>query len=393
MIDKVKVLVKAGRGGDGAVSFHREKFEPFGGPDGGDGGRGGSVYFVASFNVATLDDFRSKKVFKAGDGESGKKLKMAGKSGEDLFIKVPIGTIIFEGEKVVADLSKEGQTFLAAKGGRGGIGNYKFKSSINQTPTQYIPGEEGEEKEFILELKLIADVGIIGLPSAGKSTLINKLANTRAKTAPYHFTTLEPNLGVWEIEKGYKIILADIPGLIEGASLGKGLGDEFLRHIERTKTLIHVVDPLGGKAFLDGKVNAQEVFENYKVIQNELKDYKFGLWSVVEKPQVVVINKIDITEVKEAFNDIKNIFADFGVEVLPVSAVSGEGLDELRKKVLSVLSLLKDKDFSVSAQSPVKRYTIYNLPNLRKRPVLTKEVRGLKEGPKPKNQVPKNQKE
>ncbi len=427
MIDNVKITIKAGDGGDGAVSFHREKFVTRGGPDGGDGGRGGSVIFVADNNTSTLDDFRSKKVFSAQNGEAGKKLKMYGKNAEDLYIKVPVGTLVFQVDdlgddselaktdkftkklidgassqrQLIADLNQLGDRFLVAKGGRGGKGNYKFKSSTNQTPTQYIPGEAGEQKEIILELKLIADVGLIGLPSAGKSTLINALAHTNAKVASYHFTTLEPNLGVWQIDAGRRVVVADIPGLIEGASLGKGLGDEFLRHIERTKVLVHLVDPL---AVMEEKsiearnrltavdspranelessqlINPAKVFQNYQVVLKELKDYKGGLWDVSQKPQVVVINKIDITEVKDALTALVDYFRLQVVEVLPISAATGEGVEALRKKVLEVLSYTKEPE--VEIEPPVKKYNLYNLPGLNRRPVLTKEVKGLVEAPK-----------
>lgn len=376
MTDNAKITIKAGNGGDGAVSFHREKFVTRGGPDGGDGGKGGSVYLVADNNTSTLDDFRSRKVFAAQNGEAGKKLKMYGKDGEDLNIKVPVGTLVFDitgkSKHLIADLNHLGEDFIAARGGRGGKGNYKFKSSTNQTPTQYIPGEAGEEKEVILELKLIADVGLIGLPSAGKSTLINTLTHIAAKVASYHFTTLEPNLGIWEIEKGRKIVVADIPGLIEGASQGKGLGDEFLRHIERTRVLVHLVDPMA-----DGDLNIkpEKVFESYKVIMKELEMYKAGLWDVSRKPQVTVINKVDITEVKEALPEVIEYFKNHKVEVLPISAATGEGLEDLRKKVLEILS--NSPAPQVEIEPEVKKYNLYNLPGLGKRPVLTKDVKGL----------------
>jgi GTPase len=374
MIDMVKITIKAGNGGDGAVTFHREKFVTRGGPDGGDGGKGGSVYLVADNNTSTLDDFRSKKVFGAQNGEAGKKLKMYGKNGEDRFIKVPVGTLVFEveGEKrLVADLNQLGVEFLIAKGGRGGKGNYKFKSSTNQTPTQYIPGEDGEQKEVVLELKMIADVGLIGLPSAGKSTLVNSLTHISAKVAEYHFTTLTPNLGIWEITRGRKVVVADIPGLIEGASSGKGLGDEFLRHIERTKVLVHLVDPFASADATD----PAKVYQSYQVVLKELQQYKIGLWDITKKPQVVVINKVDITEVKENLKEIIDYFKDQGVEVLPISAATGEGLDDLRKKVLELLSHSVEPQIEI--EPAVKKYNISNLPGLNRRPVLTKEIKGL----------------
>jgi len=405
MIDMVKITIKAGDGGDGAVSFHREKFVTRGGPDGGDGGKGGSVYFVADNNTSTLDDFRSKKVFGAQNGEAGKKLKMCGKNGGDSFVKVPVGTLVFEvnpsrrvpqrfgevasGESgtrdenaaepashtkgLVADLDQPGAQFLIAKGGRGGKGNYKFKSSTNQTPTQYIPGELGEQKEVILELKMIADVGLIGLPSAGKSTLINALTHINAKVAEYPFTTLTPNLGVWEIDRGKKVVVADIPGLIEGASNGKGLGDEFLRHIERTKVLVHLVDPLATTVEEAVTIDPAKVYQSYQVVLKELEQYKVGVWDITKKPQVVVINKIDITEVKGSLAKIIHYFKNQGVDVLPISAATGECLDDLRKKVLELLSHSVTPQIEI--EPAVKKYNLYNLPGLNRRPVLTKEVR------------------
>ncbi|MFH1295451.1 MAG: GTPase ObgE [bacterium] len=379
MIDNVKITVKAGDGGDGAVSFHREKYLAKGGPDGGDGGKGGSVYLVADHNTSTLEDFRSKKVFNAQNGEAGKKLKMSGKNGEDLYIKVPVGTLVFEvdpaspeSKQLLVDLNQLGAEFLTAQGGRGGKGNFRFRSATNQTPTQYIPGEAGEERELALELKLIADVGLIGLPSAGKSTLINTLTHINAKVAQYHFTTLEPNLGVWQIDRERKIIVADIPGLIEGAAAGKGLGDEFLRHVERTKVLVHLVDPIA-----DGQleITCDKVFQNYQVIQKELQDYQAGLWELTTKPQIVVINKLDITEVQQAAADLVNYFKEQGVEALPISAATGEGIAELSKRVLAVLACATEPQIKID--QPVKKYGLYNLPGLRRRPVLTKQVKGL----------------
>jgi len=403
MTDKVKITIKAGDGGDGAVSFHREKFVTRGGPDGGDGGRGGSVYLVADTNVSTLDDFRSKKVFSAQNGEPGRKLKMAGKDGEDNYIPVPLGTLVFledssEGRmesssgyangvghkdaessrQLIADLSILDEPFLITRGGRGGKGNYKFKSSTNQTPTQYIPGEPGEQKVVTLELKLIADVGLIGLPSAGKSTLINTLTHINAKTAEYHFTTLEPNLGVWQVDRDKKVVVADIPGLIEGASKGKGLGDDFLRHIERTKILIHLVEPFTGEGGFS--VEPGLIFRNYQVIQQELLDYKSGLLDISTKPQVVVINKCDITEVADKVAEIIDYFARQGVEVLPISAATGEGTEVLRKKVLELLANTLEPQVDITPV--VKKYTMYNLSGVNRRPVMTKNVKGLMEAPK-----------
>lgn len=390
MTDKVTITIKAGDGGDGAVSFHREKFVTHGGPDGGDGGMGGSVYLVADTNVSTLDDFKSRKVFSAQNGQPGKKLRMAGRDGVDTLVKVPVGTLIFweadgnmSGDvlgrrQLIADLNQPGQRFLVARGGRGGKGNYRFKSSTNQTPTQYVPGEPGEEKKVTLELKLIADIGIIGLPSAGKSTLINTLTGINAKTAEYPFTTLEPNLGVWRIDKDKKVIVADIPGLIEGASKGKGLGDDFLRHIERTKALIHLVEPFAGDD--EFGVRAEKVYANYEIVQRELLDYRSGLLDISSKPQIVVINKCDITEVREKISDIVDYFRKKGIEVFPISAATGEGTETLRRQVLQLLAEAPEPRLDV--EPVVKKYTLYNLPGINRRPVLTRKVEGLMEAPK-----------
>ncbi|KKT45653.1 MAG: GTPase obg [candidate division WWE3 bacterium GW2011_GWC2_44_9] len=379
MIDMVKLKIKAGDGGDGAVSFWREKFIPKGGPDGGDGGKGGCVYFVSDPNSSTFEDFRAKKVFGAQNGGAGGKKKMSGENGADLYLKVPLGTLIYEevsGERrLVADLSRLGDSFLAGKGGRGGKGNFRFRSSTNQTPLQYIPGEAGEARDLTLELKIVADIGLVGLPNAGKSTLINKLTGTtNAKVANYNFTTLEPNLGVWELDRGRKVIIADIPGLIEGASKGKGLGDDFLRHVERTKVLIHLVDPIADR---DLAVTPEKVYSSFCVIKHELASYSGGLWDITAKPQLVVINKADLTEVAEAMPAILELFKANGVEVFGISAATGLGLEELRKRLLAVYPKLDENAPQVYDQIlPVyKKYTLYNLPGSTKRQVLTKNMR------------------
>ena len=379
MIDMVKLKIKAGDGGDGAVSFWREKFIPKGGPDGGDGGKGGCVYFVSDPNSSTFEDFRAKKVFGAQNGGAGGKKKMSGENGADLYLKVPLGTLIYEevsGERrLVADLSRLGDSFLAGKGGRGGKGNFRFRSSTNQTPLQYIPGEAGEARDLTLELKIVADIGLVGLPNAGKSTLINKLTGTtNAKVANYNFTTLEPNLGVWELDRGRKVSVADIPGLIEGASKGKGLGDDFLRHVERTKVLIHLVDPIADR---DLAVTPEKVYSSFCVIKHELASYSGGLWDITAKPQLVVINKADLTEVAEAMPAILELFKANGVEVFGISAATGLGLEELRKRLLAVYPKLDENAPQVYDQIlPVyKKYTLYNLPGSTKRQVLTKNMR------------------
>ncbi len=363
MIDVVKIKIKAGDGGDGALSFRREKFVPFGGPDGGDGGDGGSVYLVASTNLVTLRDFKSKEVFAAQDGEKGGKRKMFGSSRPDLFVKVPVGTLIYEikdgREILVGDLVEDGSQMLIAQGGTGGKGNFRFKSSTNQTPVQYGRGGAGEEKTIKMEIKLVADIGLVGLPNAGKSTLINKLTQANVKVANYPFTTLTPNLGTMTLNDGQPVIIADIPGLIEGASEGKGLGDEFLRHIERTRLLIHLVDPLEGFT-PDGKISlAKNTWANFEKIRKELKSYGHGL---NEKPEVTVINKIDLTEIKDEVEAIKVLFNKHGVSIYFISGVTGEGLQELFKEVQKLL--IEHKKIVVfNAETPVKLYDINNLPN------------------------------
>jgi len=310
-IDKAKIFVQSGHGGNGCVSFRREKFVPRGGPDGGDGGDGGNVYIEASAKLQTLYDFRYKRHFKAKNGQPGMGANRHGKNGEDVIIRVPCGTIITNNQQpMTSDLTEPGQRVLMAQGGCGGRGNTHYKSSTNQAPRYAQEGTTGEEAELQLELKLIADVGIIGMPNAGKSTLLAHLTAAKPKIANYPFTTLSPNLGVLELTDRY-ITLADIPGLIEGAHEGIGLGDEFLRHIERTKILLHVVD-----------LSAEDPMKNYDIINNELKKYSKTLG---RKPQVLVLNKIDMvdTRIKQhQFNGISGHSL--------ISAATGEGLTSLK---------------------------------------------------------------
>ena len=368
MIDVAVIKVKAGNGGRGAVSFRREKFIPNGGPDGGDGGKGGSVYFVADHNMSTLLDFRSKPIFKAGSGEAGRGRKMTGLSKEDLYIRVPTGTLVYElgpsGEVLIGDLVEGGQKLLVAQGGIGGKGNFRFRSSTNQAPRQYTDGAKGETKGIRLEVKLLADIGVIGIPNSGKSTLLNRLTNANAKIGNYPFTTLEPNLGTWTIKGEKEIIMADIPGLIEGASKGKGLGYEFLRHIERTRILLHLIDCYGEQGLV---VSA---LAKYKAIKEELAAYNVSLG---KKPEIVVINKCDITEVKDAFPAIQKAFKEEGIEVLGISASTGEGLKALENKLILLLSSLPEKAV-FATQKTVKQYTIDNLPN-KNRVFKTREVK------------------
>ena len=381
MVDLVEIKVKAGKGGDGKVSFRREKFIPKGGPDGGDGGKGGDVILVADNNMSTLVDFKSKRVFEAEDGQQGGSKNMSGKSGSNLYIKLPVGTLVYEMREeftenddagkngknegsfddsrqvLVCDLVTPGQEYVIARGGIGGKGNINFKGSKNRSPLQYTKGTKGEEKILKLEIKLIADVGLVGAPNAGKSTLLNKLTNANARVANYPFTTISPNLGILRIEKDKDIVLADIPGLIEGASDGKGLGDDFLRHVERTRILIHLIDPLTG-----GYENLVEnSFADYLMIREELSKYGKKLNS---KKSLICINKIDVTEVRDAFENIKKRFEKEGLEVFGISAVTGEGLDTLIKKVIYTLDKTP-KDNVFEPEKVVKRYNIENLPNRR----------------------------
>lgn len=324
-VDKAKVSIAAGDGGNGLVSFRHEKFVDRGGPDGGDGGNGGDVVFEASRNQNTLASFRYQKELKAEPGQPGGKRKKHGKSGKDLIVKVPLGTVVLgEDGAVIADLTSDGTQTVVALGGKGGFGNAHFTSSTRQAPRLAEKGEKGERKEVTLELKSIADVGIVGLPNAGKSTLLSVVSNARPEIANYAFTTLRPNLGMVDIDSQHSLLFADVPGLIEGASQGKGLGDEFLRHVERTSVLVHMIDAY------------EDLVEAFKTIQKELAEYEVDMTS---KPQVVVLNKVDGLDEK----DIKKRLAALkkavprGTKLFAISATSGEGvkplLYELQKKV------------------------------------------------------------
>lgn len=320
-IDMAKVSVKAGKGGNGCVAFRREKFEPMGGPAGGDGGDGGSIILEADEGLRTLMDFRYKRHYQAINGEDGRGKKQFGSDGGDLVLKVPTGTLVKDDETgiVLADLKENGQRYVCAKGGRGGKGNTKFKNSIRRTPRFAQPGTKGEEREIMLELKLIADIGLIGFPNVGKSTILSQVTSAKPKIANYHFTTLKPNLGVVSIGEGHSYVLADIPGLIEGASEGAGLGHEFLRHVERTKLLLHVIDA-------SGQENRDPVEDFYK-INDELKQYSEKLSN---KKQIIVLNKLDLPEAQENLQRIKSEF-EKDYEIFEVSAATGQGLDLLKK--------------------------------------------------------------
>jgi len=327
-VDKVKIKIKGGDGGNGSVSFYRAKYITNGGPDGGDGGRGGAVVFEADGGMATLLDFRYTRTFKAERGEDGSKRNCAGKSGEDIVIKVPVGTVIREAEsgKIMADIAELGQQRVLIKGGRGGRGNQHFATPVRQAPRYAEQGKPSREYDVILELKLIADAGIIGFPNVGKSTLLSMVTNANPKIANYHFTTLAPNLGVVRDKYGSDFVLADIPGLVEGASEGVGLGFEFLRHVERTKALIHVVDAAA--------VEGGDPLEAIEKINGELASYNPAL---LERPQVIVCNKMDIPEAQENFEKIKALYEPKGMKVFPVSAASNQGLDDVMAAVADIL--------------------------------------------------------
>jgi GTP-binding protein len=334
-VDQAKIFVEAGKGGNGCVSFRREKFVPYGGPDGGNGGDGGSVFLRANPEITTLYDFILKPHYKAEDGQHGKGKNMHGKNGRDLYIDVPCGCVVYkiaeDNQKVfIKDLKIPYEAVLVAKGGKGGRGNAEFKSSTNRAPKIAELGLPGEKVTLFLELKLIADVGIIGLPNAGKSTLLSVLTSAKPKIADYPFTTLSPNLGVC-IYDNFKFVLCDIPGLIEDAHKGKGLGTEFLRHIERTKILIHLID------ITPVNEDFEILLKNYKIINNELKSYSKVL---IKKPMIIVLNKIDVFEE----NLVKKIVAKFKkkiknkLPVIPISAVKKQNLDLLIKKIIYFLN-------------------------------------------------------
>lgn len=364
LVDVAKIKIKAGDGGRGKVSFRTSKHVAKGGPDGGNGGNGGDAFIVADHNLATLMDFRARDSYAAQDGAAGDKKNMTGAEGEDIRVKVPAGTLVYElresEEILIGDLVKDGQELLVASGGRGGRGNTSFKSSTNQTPRQFTPGKKGEEKELRFEVKLIADVGLIGFPNAGKSTLINKLTSSNAKVGSYPFTTLTPNLGVCVLSDGKEVVVADIPGLIEGASTGKGLGDDFLRHVERTRLLVHVIDPTSVFSS-DLEDVGEAVWKKYVAIRKELGDYNENL---LEKEEVVVINKLDMPQVLEAFEEIKGFFKSKKVSVVGISAITGEGIDLLRTNLIAALERVPEI-VSFETETPVKIYTIENLPNRR----------------------------
>ena len=324
-LDQVKIYVKAGNGGDGSPSFRREKFIEFGGPDGGDGGKGGSVILKAEQNLNTLIDFRYQQHHKAKRGENGAGQNRTGKSGEDLILKVPLGTQVFEEDNktLIYDFTKISEEFIAAAGGKGGLGNTRFKSSTNRAPRKFTKGTQGEEFTIWLQLKTIADIGIIGLPNAGKSSLLASVTNANPKIANYQFTTLNPNLGVASYDDK-EITIADIPGLVEGAHKGTGLGIQFLKHIERCKSLLHLID-----------ITSEDLKKSYQQVKNELKKYSNKL---IKKKELIVLNKIDLIDEKEVNHIIKDFKKNTKSEVIAVSTFNKSSVSKIKSKLLNYVS-------------------------------------------------------
>ena len=335
LVDYTKIYVKSGDGGNGAITFRREKYVAAGGPDGGDGGKGGDVYFIVDPDSNTLINFRYNEKFKAQNGENVSGGNCYGKKGEDLYIKVPLGTVVKDKEtgKIIADLSKEGQKELVLPGGRGGKGNSHFATATRQAPHFAQGGEKGIEKELILELKMLADIGLIGFPNVGKSTILSMVTEAKPKIADYHFTTLEPNLGVAKTEYGDSFVIADIPGIIEGASQGVGLGLQFLRHIERTRLLLHVIDVSG--------TEGRNPVEDFKTINNELKKYSEKL---ATRKQIIVANKADVMQDEMLYEDLEKMAQKLNLKIYKVSAATGQGLKELFRDVAEELKNLPRED-------------------------------------------------
>lgn len=356
--DSAKIMIKSGKGGNGHVSFRREKYVPNGGPDGGDGGKGGDIVFLVDEGMNTLAEYRHKRSFAAQAGEDGKKRNCHGKKGSDLILKVPAGTIIRDAEtnKIIADMSGDNRRQIVLPGGNGGLGNQHFATSTMQAPKYAQPGQEAMELEVKLELKVIADVGLVGFPNVGKSTLLSRVTNAQPKIANYHFTTLQPNLGVVDLENGDGFVIADIPGLIEGASEGIGLGHEFLKHIERTRVIIHIVDA--------ASVEGRDPIADIHAINKELESYHPKL---LEKPQVIAANKIDVLyeQEDEVIRRLKAEFEPLGISVYPISAVSGQGLKELLYAVKKLLDEITEEPVVYASeydpaerQAKIEAYTV-----------------------------------
>lgn len=359
-IDRVKIYVQAGTGGNGTVAFRREAHVPKGGPSGGDGGRGGSVLFVATNSLSTLLDLRYYREYKAQNGEKGHAKKMHGADADDLVIRVPVGTCVYDDDtgNIIADLTKDGQRAVIAKGGRGGRGNARFASSRNPAPKICENGEPGEKFNLRVELKLLADVGLVGFPSVGKSTLLSVVSKARPQIADYHFTTIVPNLGVVQVKDGRSFVMADLPGLIEGASQGKGLGHQFLRHIERCRVIVHIIDMSGSEG--------RDPYEDYVTINKELGEYEYRL---LERPQIIVANKMDGDEAEENLKKFKEKLGD--QKVFPIIAPIHEGIDAVLYAVADALETAPDFFNQEEEQESVlyiykeeeKPFTIHNKGN------------------------------
>lgn len=359
-IDRVKIYVQAGTGGNGTVAFRREAHVPKGGPSGGDGGRGGSVIFVATNSLSTLLDLRYYREYKAQNGEKGHAKKMHGADADDLVIRVPVGTCVYDDDtgNIIADLAKDGQRAVIAKGGRGGRGNARFASSRNPAPKICENGEPGEKFNLRVELKLLADVGLVGFPSVGKSTLLSVVSKARPQIADYHFTTIVPNLGVVQVKDGRSFVMADLPGLIEGASQGKGLGHQFLRHIERCRVIVHIIDMSGSEG--------RDPYEDYVTINKELGEYEYRL---LERPQIIVANKMDGDEAEENLKKFKEKLGD--QKVFPIIAPIHEGIDAVLYAVADALETAPDFFNQEEEQESVlytykeeeKPFTIHNKGN------------------------------
>ncbi|HEX8701380.1 MAG TPA: GTPase ObgE [Myxococcaceae bacterium] len=354
-VDEVRIFVKAGDGGNGAVSFRREKFIERGGPNGGDGGNGGSVVFVANPQLTTLLDFRYQQHHRAKSGENGMGSDCNGRGAEDMILQVPVGTLIRNTDtgELLVDLSAPGQQFVAAKGGRGGLGNMNFATSTRQTPRFAQEGTKGEEITLTLELKLLADVGLLGFPNAGKSTFISRVSRARPKVADYPFTTLVPNLGMVQYKDNLSFVMADIPGIIEGASEGVGLGHQFLRHVERCKVLIHLLD-------LGAEGEGREPLKDFDILNTELKKYSQEL---AKKPQVVAANKIDLPHAREKLEGLTAALRERGIALFPVSTATGEGLQALMDVTAEVLFTGRTEKLRVEPPAkPVKKAAVKPVP-------------------------------
>ncbi|MGM0874415.1 MAG: GTPase ObgE [Bacillota bacterium] len=363
-VDQVKIYVKGGDGGNGMVAFRREKYVPKGGPAGGDGGNGADVVFEVEEGLRTLMDFRYKRHFKAPRGEHGMSKNQHGKNSQPMVVKVPPGTVVMDEEtnQIIADLTEHGQRAVIAKGGRGGRGNSRFATPANPAPELSENGEPGIEKNVILELKVLADVGLVGFPSVGKSTLLSVVSSAKPKIAEYHFTTLVPNLGMVETEDGRSFVMADLPGLIEGAHQGVGLGHQFLRHIERTRVIVHVID----MSSLEGR----DPYEDYVTINAELKEYNLRL---TERPQIIVANKMDMPESEDNLAEFKKKLED-DVKIFPISAITRDGVRELLFEIADVIE--NTPEFPLFEEEPAEHRVIYEFKKEEPNFAITRDSEG-----------------